>query len=146
MTDSPSLPRQRQLKCAVTFPCNRPQRSHQEYLMRTKSFAAGLLAAVTLVGCSSTRDTAVREALVPKASPEAALDCVLPAVEPGGLPLDEAIARLEAAAKVRIAVDWPRLDAAGVRRDQRVELRVRAVRLSAALSHLLEQASFAVRG
>src|SRR4051812_42358122 len=113
--------------------------------MWTKAFAAVLLAAVTLVAFSATRDTAIRKALLPNSSPaEAALDRVLPEVQFDGLPFDEAISRLEQVAKVRLLVDWPRLDAAALNRKAPVQLRARGIRLSEALGRILAQATSAI--
>lgn len=108
--------------------------------MRTRLFAAVLLVVVCVVALSATRDTAVRDALVPAPSPaEAALDRVLQEVQFENLPFEQAIARLQAAGQARLVVDWPKLHSLGFDRKAPVQLQVRGFRLSEALTRLLEQ-------
>src|SRR5687768_12102991 len=108
--------------------------------MRTKVFAAVLLVVVGVVALSATRNTQVREALLPTPSAaEAALDRVVPDLHFEALPFDEAIRRLEVAAGVEVRVDWARLRHTGFDCKAPVQLRVRGDRLSDALSRLLAQ-------
>jgi hypothetical protein len=111
--------------------------------MWTKVFAAVLLAVVMLVAFSATRDTAIREGLLPNPSPaEAALDRVLSEVRIVDVPFEQAIERLKAVAQAEISVDWERLDprwGGGFDRKASVRLEARGITLSAALTRLLAQ-------
>lgn len=56
------------------------------------------------------------------------------------LPLSAAIARLEKTAGARIDVDWPKLAAAGVRKEKRVAIKAKSVPVGRALLLVLEKA------
>jgi hypothetical protein len=114
--------------------------------MWTKIFAATLLVLVALVAFSATRDTPVRDALLPKPSPaEAALDRVLPEVQIVDVPFDQALERLKALSGVELAADWEELEATVTtsgslfQRQRPVRLQAHEIRLSDALAALLAQ-------
>ncbi|HEX2974072.1 MAG TPA: M56 family metallopeptidase [Tepidisphaeraceae bacterium] len=72
---------------------------------------------------------------------QVALDQRLPEVEFGDVPLADAIKALADMSKADIRVDWSRVEAAGVRRDKPVGARARDVKLSTALTEILDHAA-----